>query len=636
MVVAVKHTVLHDCEVYPGYFLAALKNVDTQEVIALERVTDRATGVDGPFDMDTFRDVLEQDLTTGFNSITFDNVMAAAVLAGRTNAELVAIRDALIVEKEPLWAVERNYKFRVPRKWDHIDLIEVAPLDGSLKVYAARLHAKRLQDLPYDPHTWLDDEQRAKVKDYCVNSDIPATELLLSALAEPLALRDEMSIEYRQDLRSKSDAQIAEAVIQREVEKVSGRAVRKPDNEPPGEFFYTPPAFVRFRTAHMQAVLAQVCATPIIVDYTGRVSAPGFDQFKINLGDSTYKIGIGGIHSNEKRRSLYSTDDALLIDRDVASYYPALIINNNLTPAALGEYFAPIYTGIRDRRIAAKRAKQKVIAESLKIVLNGTFGKLGQPGSILYAPRQMINTTLTGQLALLMAIEEVELAGIDVVSANTDGFTSYVPVAQRDQFNAIMSAWEQVTNFETEEVVYRSLHNQDVNNYIAVKEDGSHKGKGAFGNPWSANPPDYRGQLSKNPQATICIEAVVAWLATGTDLRTTIRLCTDIRQFVTVRKVNGGAVWRGTYLGKAVRWYYAKGQFEPIRYATNGNRVSKSDGAMPCMELPDALPSDVDYDWYEREAASMLVDIGAVQGPRRRGEPDTRQVDLFGSLEEVV
>jgi hypothetical protein len=378
-----------------------------------------------------------------------------------------------------------------------------------------------------------------------------------------------------------------------------------------------------------------VCAIPIIVGYDGRVSAPGFDQFKINLGQSTYKIGIGGIHSTEKRRSIYSTDTHILVDRDVASYYPALIINNQLSPAALGEHFAPIYTGMRDRRLAAKRAKQKVVAESLKIVLNGTFGKLGQPGSILYAPRQMINTTLTGQLALLMAIEEVEAAGIEVVSANTDGFTSYVPVEQRDQFNAIMSRWEATTNFETEEVVYRSIHNASVNSYLAIKEDGTHKGKNEFANPWTADPPDYRGQLSKNPQTTICIEAVIAWLKQGTPLEKTILACQDIRQFVTVRKVNGGAVWRGQYLGKAVRWYYAKGQFEPIRYATNRNRVSKSDGAMPCMELADRLPADIDYDWYVREAQQMLVNIGAVEGPRKKGDPDERQVSLFGEMEVV-
>jgi hypothetical protein len=623
-------SVILDTEVYPGYFLAALKNIETGEVVALERITG-PSGQDTELDITTLSDIMENDLTYGFNSLPFDCVIIAAAIAGLSNADLVAIRDALIVLKEPIWAVERNFKFRVPKRWNHIDLIEVAPLDASLKIYNGRLHGKRMQDLPYDPNMRLNAEQREQVKDYCINSDIPATELLLNSLAEPLALRNEMSIQYSMDLRSKSDAQIAEAVIKKEVEKITRREVAKPPVEEPGEFNYTPPAFIGYSTPYMQDVLRQACAVPIVIDYNGRVSAPGFDAFNIRINKSTYKIGIGGIHSQESCRTLQSTETHTLLDRDVASYYPALIINNDLAPSALGEHFMPIYRGIRDRRLDAKRAKRKTTAESLKIVINGTFGKLGQPGSILYAPRQMINTTLTGQLALLMAIEEVEAAGIEVVSANTDGFTSMVPHDQREQFNAIMSDWEERTNFETEEVAYRSMHNRDVNNYIAIKDDGSHKGKGVFANPWSASPPDYRGQLSKNPQTTICIEAVVAYLTHGTPLRTTIEACQDIRQFVTVRKVNGGATWNGQYLGKAIRWYYAARQYAPIHYASNGNRVPKSDGAMPIMELPEALPNDIDYDWYVREAESMLVDIGAVPGMRRKGEPDEREMDLFAA-----
>ena len=630
-----KTTVVFDIESYPNLFLVALKNVETQEVLTVECLDSNPLPTT---DRELLRDIITNDLCVGFNSNSYDMPMVWAALAGRTAAELYQITQAIIVDNLRTWEVECTYRFKV-KPSDHIDLIEVAPLKddegtGSegfptgLKVYNGRLHGKRMQDLPFQVGSRLTAEQIDIVRDYCVN-DLAATELLLHSLQEPLALRNEMSIEYRQDLRSKSDAQIAEAVIKREVEKITRSPVAKPPNEPAGEFFYEPPAFIGYATPYMQDVLNQIRRIPIIVNEFGRVKAPGFNDFHIRIGKGTYKIGIGGIHSQESCRSLYSTDTHTLLDRDVASYYPALIINNDLSPLALGEHFMPIYRSIRDRRLEAKRNKQKVVAESLKITINGCFGKLGQPGSILYAPKQMISTTLTGQLSLLMAIEEVESVGIEVVSANTDGFTSLVPHNQREQFNSIMSAWEARTDFETEEVTYRSIHNRDVNNYIAIKEDGSHKGKGVFANPWTASPPDYRGQLSKNPQTTICIDAVVGWLKDQTPLRTTIESCQDIRQFVTVRKVNGGAVWNGQYLGKAVRWYYAKQQFAPIHYATNGNRVPKSDGAMPCMELPDTLPSDVDYDWYVREAESMLVDIGAVPGLRRKGEPDERERDLF-------
>lgn len=286
------------------------------------------------------------------------------------------------------------------------------------------------------------------------------------------------------------------------------------------------------------------------------------------------------------------------------------------------------------RRIAsleAELSRKTVEMESKKIQINGNFGKLGSQHSVLYSPDLMIQVTVTGQLALLMLIERAELAGIPVISGNTDGVVFKCPRHLEPTLLEVVQQWEADTGFVTEETRYKGLYSANVNNYIAIKEDGSHKGKGWFFNPWEGDKPDYRGQLSKNPQTTVCVSAVVAYLTAGTPLADTIHACQDIRQFVTVRKVNGGAVWQGQYLGKAVRWYYAKGQFEPIRYASNGNRVSKSDGAMPCMEIPDALPADIDYDWYEREAQSMLVDIGAVQGPRRRGEPDERQVDLFAA-----
>lgn len=64
---------------------------------------------------------------------------------------------------------------------------------------------------------------------------------------------------------------------------------------------------------------------------------------------------------------------------------------------------------------------------TFKIVLNGTFGKLGSKYSFLYSPNLMIQVTITGQLALLMLIEALEAAGISVVSANTDGIVSRCP-----------------------------------------------------------------------------------------------------------------------------------------------------------------------------------------------------------------
>jgi len=79
---------------------------------------------------------------------------------------------------------------------------------------------------------------------------------------------------------------------------------------------------------------------------------------------------------------------------------------------------------------------------------------------------------------------------------------------------------------------------------------------------------------------------------------------------VSVRTVKGGAVKDGVFLGKSIRWYYKAGEEGEIIYADSGNKVPRSEGATPLMDLPSTFPQDIDYEWYEKEAERMLVDIG--------------------------
>jgi hypothetical protein len=239
-------------------------------------------------------------------------------------------------------------------------------------------------------------------------------------------------------------------------------------------------------------------------------------------------------------------------------------------------------------------------------VLNGSFGKFGSPYSILYSPDLLIQTTLTGQLSLLMLIEWLEEVGVPVVSANTDGIVLKCPVSLYDDACDVFKEWEKVTGFETEETRYRALYSRDVNNYIALKEKGGCKLKGAYAEPEPV------ASSWPSPHNQICVAAACEYLEHGTPVELTILGCNDIRQFLTVRTVNGGAMWGDRYVGKAVRWYTAKGGFPPMVYRKNGNKVPKSDSCMPCMELPAVFPADVDHDYYIKEAQDILRDIGAM------------------------
>ena len=161
--------------------------------------------------------------------------------------------------------------------------------------------------------------------------------------------------------------------------------------------------------------------------------------------------------------------------------------------------------------------------------------------------------------------------------------------------------WEHATGFQTEATEYMALYSRDVNNYIAQMPTG-YKAKGVFA----------RAGLAKNPQTEIVSRAVIDYLRCGTPLAETISACRDITQFVAVRTVKGGAEKDGQYLGKAVRWYYARGAAGVITYKVNGYTVARTEGARPLMQLPERFPADVDTDWYLREAQAVLREIGGL------------------------
>jgi hypothetical protein len=278
------------------------------------------------------------------------------------------------------------------------------------------------------------------------------------------------------------------------------------------------------------------------------------------------------------------------------------VLQQRLAPKALGTPFLQVYQSIVERRMAAKKAGDKVTADTLKIAVNGSFGKLGSKYSALYAPDLLIQTTITGQLALLMLIERMVALGVRVLSANTDGIVIHHKSSLEAAVKQVAWDWMLDTTYTLERTDYEVIASRDVNNYLAVKLDGTIKGKGCFA-PTG---------LQKNPDQPIVYAAVAQHIAMGYPIEQAIRDCKDIAQFCTVRRVTGGAQWRGTFLGKAVRFYLSTGvrEDECIHYFTNSNRVPKSAGAMPLMTLPDTFPDDVDYDAYVRIAEKLLCEIG--------------------------
>lgn len=656
---ATKPVAFFDTECFPNYWLLKF-NTYTFSLRDGESFDDAAKA--------RIRSLFELFTVISFNGIYYDVPMIAAALAGYDCEQLKWLSDQIILLNTKPW--ELNLPEWKPA--DHIDLIEVAPGAGSQKQYAGRIHCKTMQDLPYADDRYLSREEMLIVDAYCEN-DLSVLRDLFRGLAPQLQQREELSKRYGLDLRSKSDAQLAEAVLKKRCEQALGYRIYKPEIDWNLKFRYEPPAFLSFQSPQLLQAFELIKAAIFTLGASGAVVMPQeLEGLEIALGKSIYRLGIGGLHSSEKVTAYKSDSENVLRDNDVRGYYPRLILNSRRYPLALGPQFLIEFGSIVDERdtnkaLEGKLKKQGIdthnpanaeaylaycLNEGGKIMSNGTFGKTGSNYSILFAPEMLIQTTITGQLSVLMLIEWHEHYGIPVVSANTDGFVVYCPRHLIPTSEALIKEWEKRTGLEMEMSEYAALYSRDVNNYYAVKTSGEVKRKGEYSKAGLVE--------KKNPDVEICSDAVADLLSKGTPLLYTLSACRDLRKFVTVRRVTGGAVklwgegpkkemlvkdmtaileaagwtksgrkWERSgvvaaardaynscfapqlpeYIGKVIRFYYSTLAPGSIVYNTNGNSVSLSYGARPCMVLPDEFPADIDYNWYIQNCESILRDI---------------------------
>lgn len=628
--------------------------------------------------------IFDSHRTISFNGDYYDVPMMRGVFMGYSTEELKVLNDRLIVERAKPWEIGLG-------EWkptDHIDLKPVCPGAGSQNMFAARIHHHTIEDFEIDFARPVGDEQMLIVASKCEN-DLGKLEALYDALKPQLRQRERIGQKYGVNVMSKSDAQVAEAVLRKRCELSTGTRIYSKkimDIDWNYRFRYEAPSFISYHTPQLQRALYLVTHATFIVqpptgyrdedDGKGRcIPMPSeLEGLEIAIGNSVYRMGIGGLHSSEKKLVAVSNATHQLLMPDVASYYPNLMVNAGAWPPALGSQFVPEFEGIKAERLADKALEKKLskagdTSSSAfedaatgnaggKIMINGTFGKTGSPFSVLWAPKMMIQTTLTGQLSLLMLIEWHELYGIPVISANTDGLVIYCPRDKLETSAMLIKEWERRTGLEMETESYQALYARDVNNYFAIKTPDDVKRKGEYATAGLVE--------KKNPDVEICADAAAEFLARGVPVEQTISACRDIRKFVTTQKVAGGGVkmwgdgpskgqkvgdmtatlqrfgWhrvkRGKwehgslpgqqfaasaahelcfaprvpeFMGVTCRWYYSTRAPGPILYKSNGNTVGNSYGARPAQVLPSEFPDDVDYDWYIRTAKKMLADVGA-------------------------
>lgn len=586
----------------------------------------------------------------GFNSENFDRPLISMLqYVDYTEKEIKEVANQIIAGRMKSWETYREFELDF-LEYDHIDLFDVAPgVMISLKTYAGRIGHKSMVDMPFHHDHDISAKERKVLEDYCLN-DLDVTEAMFKLLKTEVELRIEMSEEYGVDLRSKSDAQIAEAVLKKRVGISNG------DKHVPSYVKYKAPSFIKTKDPQINELIRALQACEFkIIHTTGSPMAPKFLEEPVKVGKRKYQCGIGGLHSVEDNNMyLEANADMWLSDFDVASYYPNIMMKAGLVPklgGGKGVKFMEEYRRLYELRMEAKRSGNKKIANSLKITLNGTFGKLGSIYCSFYSPELMLAVTLTGQLNLLMLISELDkIRGVEVRSANTDGImVAYKPEA-RDKVLKVFERSSKATGFEYEETVYTKYAAKDVNNYLALTADGKVKAKGLYA---SSNPKLNSLYMMKNPTMEVSTLMAIDYLREGTLPEVSIKQYKDIKDFVAIRNVQGGGiqhtktvmmddweeveegVWRrpkwpamkasvrrksrppaveegvgGVPFGRVARWYMTKEKLPPLTYLSSGNKVPKTEGAKVCMILPDKLPKDLDFQWYVDEAYRILNDLG--------------------------
>ena len=239
--------------------------------------------------------------------------------------------------------------------------------------------------------------------------------------------------------------------------------------------------FINFKTEPLQKLLREM--KEVIVFSIGK------DAFsrEVSINNGVYTIATGGLHSKDIPGALYSnwpTDDASstgeqsqkslnrfkYVHWDISSFYPSIMVQYGVAPAHLDQkVFVKLIKWIRDTRVTAKHTKgdidgvpANILAAVLKIVINAIYGKLGFEHGDLCDRLAVLKVTINGQLMIMMLCEELELNGIEVISANTDGIVVKLYENKVDTFNTIANNWKKLTGLDADSEEYKCYINRDI------------------------------------------------------------------------------------------------------------------------------------------------------------------------------
>lgn len=392
---------------------------------------------------------------------------------------------------------------------------------------------------------------------------------------------------------------------------------------------------IQFKTPELQQMLAEMMQVSIT-----RTNKDAFSK-EITFYGTTYTLATGGIHSQDPPRICRSDDKFVYLHHDYTSYYPSIMISYNIAPKHLDKAtFVRMVSYLKETRVKCKHTKDedghvmegvpnKIGAEALKIVINSIYGKLGSELFFLYDRFAQMQVTINGQLMTMTLIEELELNGIHVISANTDGIVIKLP---RDKFNIykdITDRWNATNRMSADYEEYKMIVSRDVNNYFDIQTDDTIEYKGAL------DPKQYLKELKKGYDAPVVAVAVFEYFVNNVPVMTTLRNHKDIldfcktqnvgRQFEVVYDICEKGKIVHIHSQRHVRFYVStKGVIIQKENKTSGAKSKLAGGNSVCiLNSLDDLPIEernINYGYYYNECYKIIDPIMLGISPTKKGD----------------
>ena len=514
----------------------------------------------------------------GYNNLRFDSQVVEWIIRNYehwhdlSNLEITA----KIAQKAADVIHDANYDvFPEYRESDlslpQIDLFKVHHFDNknrrvSLKRLEFEMDLDNIEEMPiaHDKESLTTEDIRLTTE-YCINDVWATYQFYLVTIGETshplyknknkIALRQDIEQEFGIKCLNYSDSKIGDEMIKKfycQEKNISYQELPKK-----GTFRKVVHVkdciadYVEFQTPQLQKFLSTIKKERLTMK----------DDFKHELiyCGNTYSFMKGGLHTENSPKIFEADDNHEIIDWDVSSYYPAIIINNMRYPKHLGPQFLAGYKRMFEKRLELKPQAKKDkriagIVEALKLSVNSVYGKSSDIQNWIYDRQLTMFTTITGELSLMMLIEAYETQGIRVISANTDGVTIRIEKSLIPKMHEINAWWSELTRYELERADYQKIIFSTVNDYLAIKTDGEAKKKGDFVTDF---------ELHKNKSARIVPMALEQYFLHNVPVDVTIRSATNVYDFCIRQKASSDFHYEGydratghkTVYNKLIRYY---------------------------------------------------------------------------------